>query len=278
MDIKRLLAEQGFRFNKQFGQNFLTDDILLAQIADDADIQGKTVLEVGAGAGTLTRALCKKAKKVVAFEIDRNLEKILNVTLQNCNNVEVVMGDVMRYKIADIEKLCGGPYTVVANIPYYITTPLIMNFAENATQVEALTLTIQKEVAERLTAQPSTKDYGAITVAVNAVADAEVTRVLPRNLFYPQPNVDSAVVKIVFNRNKYDIADRALFRKTVKAAFAMRRKTLCNNLMVGFGFNRNTVENLLANCNLAPNCRGEELSTQQFVQLYNEIKNVRSRP
>lgn len=274
MDIKRLLIERGFKFNKQFGQNFLTDEVLLSQIASDADIDGKTVLEIGAGAGTLTRALSQKAKRVVAFEIDRNLEKILDITLSDCKNVEVVIGDVMRYKMREIEQICGEKYTVVANIPYYITTPLIMNFAENATQVESLTLTIQKEVAERLVARPSTKDYGAITVAVSAVADAEITRVLQRSLFYPVPNVDSAVVKIVFRRNKYDIRDSALFRKTVKTAFAMRRKTLINNLTVGFNISRAEAEGLLEKCNLKQTCRGEELSTEQFVQLAEEIGNL----
>ena len=249
----------------------MTDENLLNQIVQDAAVEGKTVLEIGAGAGTRTRALSACADKVIAFEIDRNLQAILNITLADCNNVQVVIGDVMRYKMSELEKLCGGAYTVVANIPYYITTPLIMNFAENATQVEALILTIQKEVAERLVAKPSTKDYGAITVGVDAVADTTITRVLPRDLFYPAPNVDSAVVKITFRRDKYDIADRALFRKTVKAAFAMRRKTLLNNLMVGFKLTRAQAEGLLDACSLASNARGEELSTAQFVQLASEI-------
>ncbi|MCM1289941.1 MAG: 16S rRNA (adenine(1518)-N(6)/adenine(1519)-N(6))-dimethyltransferase RsmA [Corallococcus sp.] len=271
MDVKRLLAEKGFRFNKQFGQNFLTDDVLLRKIADDANIDGKTVLEIGAGAGTLTRVLAERADKVVAFEIDRNLEKILDITLADFKNVQVVIGDVMRYTMQQIESLCGGAYSVVANIPYYITTPLIMNFAENSQNATSLTLTIQKEVAERLVAKPSTKQYGAITVGVDAVANAEITRVLPRNLFYPQPNVDSAVVKIVFSRGKYDIKNAVLFRKTVKAAFAMRRKTLANNLIVGFGFSREKAENVIAACGLNVNCRGEELSTVQFVDLCNEL-------
>ena len=274
MDIKRLLIENGFRFNKQFGQNFLTDETLLAEIVEDADVDGKTVLEIGAGAGTLTRALAKRAEKVIALEIDRNLEKILAVTLGDYPNVKVVIGDVMRYKMADLEQMCGGPYTVVANIPYYITSPLIMNFVEKATKVQSLILTIQKEVAERLVAKPATKDYGAITVGVDAVADTVITRVLPRTLFYPAPQVDSAVVKIVFNRNKYDIDDQALFRKTVKTAFMMRRKTLVNNLTAGFNIDREQAEELLAACNLAANCRGEELSTAQFVQLCNEIKKL----
>lgn len=272
MDIKQLLRDSGFRFNKQFGQNFLTDDILLQGICDDAEIHGGTVLEIGAGAGTLTRKLSQNADKVIAFEIDRNLEKILAVTLADCTNTQVVIGDVMRYKMNDIETLCGGEYKVVANIPYYITSPLLMNFVENGTKVTSLTLTIQKEVAERLSARPSTKDYGAITVAVQALADVFVTRILPRTLFYPQPNVDSAVVRIDIDRNKFDIADHKLFRKVVRVSFAMRRKTLVNNLTVGFGVDRNVAEKLLVDCNLSVGCRGEELSVEQFVALYKQIE------
>ena len=252
----------------------MTDDTLLNDICLDAQINGGTVLEIGAGAGTLTRALCKHADNVIAFEIDRNLEKVLNVTLAGCPNVKVVMGDVMRYGMSELEAMVGSDYHVVANIPYYLTSPLIMRFVEEATSVKALTLTIQKEVALRLAAQPATKDYGAITVAVTSVADVEITRILPRELFYPQPNVDSAVVRITFNRGKYEISDHRLFRKTVRVAFAMRRKTLVNNLAVGFAISKQQAEDLLISCNLPTGCRGEELSVQQFVQLYAAIQNI----
>lgn len=274
MDIKQILKDAGFRFNKQFGQNFLTDDELLRNICNDANIDGGVVLEIGAGAGTLTRALATRADKVVAFEIDRNLEKILAITLADSPNVNVVMGDVMKYSMPDLEALCGASYQVVANIPYYLTSPLIMRFVEEAHGVTSLTLTIQKEVAERLAAKPATKDYGAITVAVNAVADVEITRILPRELFYPQPNVDSAVVRIDFKRNKFDIANPTLFRKTVRVSFAMRRKTLVNNLAVGFAISKQQAEAILTACNLPIGCRGEELSVEQFVQLYKYISEL----
>lgn len=272
MDIKQILRDNGFRFNKQFGQNFLTDSALLNGIVDDSGADGSVVLEIGAGAGTLTRELCKRAKKVVAFEIDRNLEKILNVTLAEFSNVQIVIGDVMKYKMKEIESFCGEEYRVVANIPYYITTPLLMRFIEEGTAVKSLTLTVQKEVAERLAAKPATKDYGAITVAVDAVANVTLTRILPRTLFYPQPNVDSAVVKLDIVENKYGISDSHLFRKTVKCAFSMRRKTLVNNLMNGFRFERSIAEKILADCGLNVNCRGEELSTEKFVELYKRIE------
>ena len=150
MDIKQILKDQGFRFNKQFGQNFLTDTALLNGIVDDAEIDGGTVVEIGAGAGTLTRELAKRADKVIAFEVDRNLESVLKLTLAEFDNVQVVIGDIMRYDAQAIEDMCGTHFKVVANIPYYLTTPLIMMFVENSDKVDSLTLTVQKEVAERL--------------------------------------------------------------------------------------------------------------------------------
>lgn len=273
MEIKHILQQNNFKFNKQFGQNFLTDDNLLANITIDAGVDGGTVLEIGAGAGTLTKTLSKYADKVVSFEVDRNLQKVLETTLADCNNVQIVMGDVMKYKMDDIENLCGGQYRLVANIPYYITTPLLMRFVEEGKNVTSITLTIQKEVAERLASKPATKDYGAITVAVQAVADVTITRILPRDLFYPVPNVDSAVVRIDLNKNKFDIDDHEFFRKVVKISFAMRRKTLINNLMVGFKMDRATAEKVLTQCDLRQNCRGEELSVQKFVDLCNVLRS-----
>ena len=277
MDIKQLLKDVGFRFNKQFGQNFLTDDALLRDICDDAQINGGTVLEIGAGAGTLTRALSRVADKVITFEIDRNLAPVLQYVLADCDNVQVVMGDFMKYSMPQVEQMCGCDYSVVANIPYYLTSPLVMRFAEEARNVRSLTLTVQKEVAQRLAAQPSTKAYGAITVAVNAVADVQIKRILPKNLFYPQPEVDSAVVNIIFNRDKTDVGDAETFRQTVKSAFAMRRKTLANNLSAGFGLSKSAAEHILAECKLPPNCRGEELDTEQFALLAHAIGAFTSR-
>ncbi len=272
MDIKQLLKNEGFRFNKRFGQNFLTDDALLEAICNDAHALNQTVLEIGAGAGTLTRVLSRCAKKVIAFEIDRNLQPVLAQTLTGCDNVQLVMGDIMKYPMRQTEQMCGGPYRVVANIPYYLTSPLIMRFVEEARQAESLTLTVQKEVAERLAARPATKEYGAITVAVQAVADVQITRLLSRELFFPVPNVDSAVVTVDFRRDKFAIADPALFRKTVRVAFSMRRKTLVNCIGVGFGVSKEQAAALTAKCGLSPNCRGEELSVGQFVALYKTIE------
>ncbi|MBR2974191.1 MAG: ribosomal RNA small subunit methyltransferase A [Clostridia bacterium] len=275
MDIKQILQQNNFRFNKQFGQNFLTDSTLLASVVADSGITANdVVLEIGAGAGTLTRALSKVAKQVIAFEIDKNLKKILDITLADCNNVQVVMGDVMRYSMEQLHDLVGNkPFKVVANIPYYITTPLIMRFVEESNLVQSLTLTIQKEVAERLNSDHNCKDYGAITVAVQAVADVEILQVLGRELFYPAPNVDSAVVNVVFRRNKFDIEDSAFFRKTVKNSFAMRRKTLVNNLMNAFKLTREVAEGILQQMGLPATIRGEALSVGQFVELAKVLKN-----
>ena len=275
MDIKQILQQNNFRFNKQFGQNFLTDSTLLASVVADSGITANdVVLEIGAGAGTLTRALSKVAKQVIAFEIDKNLKKILDITLADCNNVKVVMGDVMRYSMEQLHDLVGNkPFKVVANIPYYITTPLIMRFVEESNLVQSLTLTIQKEVAERLNSDHNCKDYGAITVAVQAVADVEILQVLGRELFCPAPNVDSAVVNVVFRRNKFDIEDSAFFRKTVKNSFAMRRKTLVNNLMNAFKLTREVAEGILQQMGLPATIRGEALSVGQFVELAKVLKN-----
>lgn len=276
MDIKQILQQNNFRFNKQFGQNFLTDSNLLSSVVADSGITADdVVLEIGAGAGTLTRALCKVAKQVIAFEIDKNLEKILGITLAEFDNVKVVMGDVMKYSMEQLHQLVGNkPFKVVANIPYYITTPLIMRFVEESNLVQSLTLTIQKEVAERLASDHNCKDYGAITVAVQAVANVEILQVLGRELFYPAPNVDSAVVNAVFDRQKFDIEDAAFFRKTVKNSFAMRRKTLVNNLMNAFKLSREQAENVLADMGLPATIRGEALSVSQFVTLAKLLKAV----
>ncbi|MCM1042838.1 MAG: 16S rRNA (adenine(1518)-N(6)/adenine(1519)-N(6))-dimethyltransferase RsmA [Corallococcus sp.] len=276
MDVKKLLKDKQFGFNKRYGQNFLTDDALLAQIVAEAGItQNDTVLEIGAGAGTLTRQLAKSAKNVIAFEIDTNLKSVLEVTLDGLSNVQVVFGDVMKLPMSEIHRYAGDkPFKVVANIPYYITTPIVTAFVENSNLAESLTLTVQKEVAERFAASEGCKDYGSITVAVQAVADVKILRVLDRSLFYPIPNVDSAVVSIVFDRTKYGTYDKEFFRKTVKTAFAMRRKTLVNNLTNIFGISKQSAENLLGTLGIPAGVRGEQLSVAQFVLLSESLMTV----
>lgn len=272
MNVKNVLKEKNFIFKKAFGQNFLTDENLLGSVVERSGInENSTVLEIGVGAGTLTNEIAKRAGKVFGFEIDTNLKPVLAETLKDFSNVEIIYNDVMKIKTDELEKMLGGKYTLIANLPYYITTPIVMRFIEEARNCEAIVVTIQKEVAERITAIEKTADYGAITVSVNAVADSEIIEYIGREKFYPSPNVDSAVVKITLNENKFDIKDLTAFKKLVKCAFAMRRKTLANNLMKGYGYSREQAENLLLNSGLQVTARGEELSVADFVKLSNSM-------
>lgn len=272
MNVKNILKEQNFIFKKAFGQNFLTDESLLSSVVERSGInENSTVIEIGVGAGTLTREIAKKAKKVYGFEIDTNLKPVLAKTLEEFSNVEIIYKDIMKCSMQEIETLMGGSYTLIANLPYYITTPIIMRFIEEATMLDGIVITIQKEVAQRITAKEKTADYGSITVSINAVSDSEIIEVIGREKFYPAPNVDSAVVKITMNNKKYQIKDLAKFKSLVKCAFAMRRKTLVNNLMKGLNFTRENAENLLTSNNIEITARGEELSVEKFVELSNQI-------
>ena len=271
-NLKEILSRHGFSFKKAFGQNFLTDGNLLAAIAESADCAGGTVLEIGAGAGALTLALSDRAKKVISFEIDRSLQPILIDIMSDRINVEICFEDVMKRKMSELERDIGEDYIVAANLPYYITTPLLMRFVEESAHFKRQVVMVQEEVADRLTARENTSAFGAITVAVDAVGTAKKIRRVPRELFTPRPNVDSAVVRIDLDRAKYPIADRACFRETLRAGFNNRRKTLCNNLMQSFSLTRLQAEGLLTDCGIDLKARGETLSTERFVALSNLIK------
>ena len=270
-----ILKENNFQFNKKFGQNFIFDTNLLSAIVSDAGVDKDTiVLEIGPGAGTLTHKLCEKANKVVSYEIDTNLRPILEENLKDCDNSEIVFGDIMKQKTSDIEAKLGGEYVLVANLPYYITTPIIFKFLEEATNLKSITIMVQKEVAERICAKHNTEDYGAITVQIGAIATAKITRIVKRNMFKPAPNVDSAVVRIDFNLNKYDISNLDLFKKVVTCAFAMRRKTLSNNLKSSFSLSADKVSTLIETCGFKSDIRGEALSIEEFVTLSNELNKI----
>lgn len=272
MDVKKILRESDFKFAKKFGQNFLTDENLLDDIVLKSGVSENTaVVEIGAGAGTLTRAIAKRAKKVYAFEIDENLKPVLSKTLEGVYNVEVVFGDIMKTPIESLENMVGEDYMVVANLPYYITTPVITLFLEKATRVTGISVTVQKEVALRLAAEPKTSDYGAITVAVRLAGSAEIIKEIGRELFLPPPNVDSAVVKITIDKNKLAGVDRQKYRELVRIAFTMRRKTLANNLIKGYGFTRDEAESALKKANLPVTVRGEELSEYDYKNLLEVI-------
>lgn len=267
MDILRNLKNSGFTFSKKYGQNFITDEKLLSDIADDAALtRDDVVLEVGAGAGTLTRALAERAGKVIAFEIDRSLEPTLSHTLRDYDNVTVIYDDVTQYGEEELDALTGGRYKVVANLPYYITTPLLFMFLDRVNTPVSLTVMVQKEVAERICANEKKGDYGALSVSVAVRADAEITRIVPREKFTPAPNVDSAVVRIVL-RGATGAKDDGTLYGLIKKAFAMKRKTLVNNLSAGYAISKAEAESWLTEVGIKPSARAEELSAAQFVIL-----------
>lgn len=266
--------QKAFNFNKSLGQNFIFDKNLLRSIVKDAGVTNDSeVLEIGAGAGTLTEQLCEVAKKVVSYEIDRNLKEHLQSHLSQFSNLTLEFADALKEDLSLMEKHFDGEYLLVANLPYYITTPLIFKFVENSDRIISLTVMVQDEVARRLVSHAGKKEYGAISLSLDAVADVKYVRKVGRQNFTPVPNVDSAIVKIVMNKNKYDIADRATFLALVKASFAMRRKTLANNLTKSFAVNGSVVAGWLSELGVDPAIRGEALTTSEAVTLANIIYN-----
>ncbi len=272
--VKDILAANGFKFKKQFGQNFITDANLLSSIVEGAGVdKNSTVVEIGCGAGTLTRAIAARAKKVVAFEIDRDLKPVLAVTLGGAENAEVVFRDFMRVNMAEFEGEMP-PYLVIANLPYYITTPLVMRFIEEAKKCLSLTVMVQEEVAQRFCAEAGTPEYGAVTAAIALRGVCSIVRHVSRNMFTPKPNVDSAVVHIEIKEGNVPVKDAALYKKVVRAAFSSRRKTLENNLMQAFGLKREDARNLLESCGVEEKARGEELSPLRFAALADKLLEV----
>lgn len=267
-NIKDIIRGVDFHFNKALGQNFITDGNLLdAIVADSGICQDDTVVEIGTGAGTLTRAIAKVAKRVYSFEVDRNLEAVLALSLQGVDNAEVIFKDVLKMKDDDLRAIVREPFKVVANLPYYITTPLAMRFIESTLDVKSLTIMVQKEVADRFVAKANTPDYSAITLAIQMAGEAKITRNVSRNMFFPAPNVDSAVVRIDIDRNKLQGEDAALVHKLVRGAFAMRRKTLVNNLSVAFAITKQDATVVIEKAGFSPLVRGEALSLDDYIAL-----------
>lgn len=266
--IKDIIRGVDFHFNKALGQNFITDANLLDAIVADSGINGDdTVVEIGTGAGTLTRAIAKVAKKVYSFEVDRNLQPVLALSLQGVDNAEVIFRDVLKMKDDELRSIVGDKFKVVANLPYYITTPLAMRFIESSLDVRSITIMVQKEVALRFVAKPNTADYSAITLAIEMAGDAKITRNVSRNMFFPAPNVDSAVVRIDIDRAKLDGENVALLHKLVRSSFAMRRKTLANNLSVAFQIDKQEAGKLIEEAGFSPMVRGEALSLDDYKKL-----------
>lgn len=266
--IKDIIRGVDFRFNKALGQNFITDSNLLDAIVADSGINGDdTVVEIGTGAGTLTRAIAKVAKKVYSFEVDRNLQPVLALSLQGVDNAEVIFRDVLKMKDDELKSVVGDSFKVVANLPYYITTPLAMRFIESTLDVKSVTIMVQKEVALRFVAKPNTADYSAITLAIEMAGNAQITRNVSRNMFFPSPNVDSAVVRIDIDRTKLDGENAPLLHKLVRSSFAMRRKTLANNLSVAFQIDKQEAGKLIEEAGFSPMVRGEALSLDDYKKL-----------
>jgi 16S rRNA (adenine1518-N6/adenine1519-N6)-dimethyltransferase len=266
-----LLKKQGFRFKKKWGQNFLLDKNILKRIVAGAGITaGDRVVEIGAGAGTLTRALAETGARVLALEIDHALIPVLTEYLAGLE-VLIIQGDVLRL---DLDELTGRhnmawPYKVVANLPYYITTPVIMDILEKEYHFENLTLMVQWEVAQRLTAQPGTRECGAVTLAVSYYTEAKVLFKVPRSLFHPAPEVDSAVVCLQKRQHPpVEVPDKNLLFKLIKAGFGQRRKTLLNALQsVAPGLDKETVRQYLQRAGIDGNRRGETLSLKEYAAL-----------
>lgn len=267
MELKNTIRKNDFHFNKRFGQNFIEDKSLLNKIADAAEItQNDTVLEIGVGAGTLTRVLSERAKRAVGYEIDKNLAPVLAETLSGVENAEVVFRDFMRESVENVREIVGEDFIVVANLPYYITSPVTMRLLEDFPECKRIVIMVQKEVAERFTAACGVKDYGSITAAIDYYGDAKYMFTVTRDNFYPVPNVDSAVVRIDRN-SKYKVLSEKAFKEVLRIAFLSRRKTLVNNLINNLPINRADAENLLNSLGIDKNIRGEALSTKQFASL-----------
>ena len=271
--IKEILSEYEFRFSKSLGQNFLVDEGALAGILSGADIsEDDCVLEIGPGFGTLTQRLCGAAKKVVCVEIDKTVIPILEENLKDFDNFEIINDDVMKIDIKSLaeEKFGTENVKVAANLPYYITTPIIMMLLESKVKFKIITVMVQKEVAKRLCASEGTKDFGAISLAVQYFCNANYLFDVPNTSFMPPPKVTSTVVRLdLLDKPRVSVKKEEMFFKTVKASFAQRRKTLLNALSnAGFsGFSKAEISEILKNIGIDEKRRGETLSIDEFARL-----------
>ncbi len=274
---KEILKKYGFSFKKSLGQNFLTDPNILRNIANVAELsEADRIIEIGPGIGALTEHLARSNGEVLAFEIDQRLIEVLDDTLSIYNNVTVVNEDILKADVETIAKevfSTEGDVKVVANLPYYITTPIMMHLLMSGLTIESMVVMMQKEVADRITAVPGTKAYGSLSIAVQYYMNAELAFIVPKTAFVPQPNVDSAIIKLQ-KRDKpiVEVMDEDFFFKLTRSAFTQRRKTLWNNLISYFGKDDDTKEWLvksLEECEIDPKRRGETLSITEFGELSN---------
>ena len=276
-----IIQKYNFNFQKKFGQNFLIDSHVLNKIIAGAGVtKDDFVKEIGPGIGTLTQYLCEAAGKVFAVEIDKNLLPILEETLAPYDNVTVINEDILKLDLNAIAREYNGgkPIKVVANLPYYITTPIIMGLFEAHVPLENLTVMVQKEVAKRMEAGPGTKDYGALSLAVQYYAEPYIVANVPCNCFMPRPNVDSAVIRLTRHEQMpVAVKDEAQMFKMVRAAFNQRRKTLVNSLNNSpeLNFTKEEIQNALAEMNLSATVRGEALTLEQFAALSDLLSAIK---
>lgn len=268
-----VLQKYNFSFQKKFGQNFLIDTHILERIIQEAEInENDMVLEIGPGIGTMTQYLCENAREVIAVEIDKALIPILSDTLSEYNNVTIINEDILKVDINELvkERNGGKPIKVVANLPYYITTPIIMGLFEKKVNVESITVMVQKEVAQRMQAGPGTKDYGALSLAVQYYAEPEIVSNVPPNCFMPRPNVSSAVIRLkLHDKLVISVKSEEMLFKIIRASFAQRRKTLMNSINNSgeLNFTKEQVASALNQMGLPQTIRGEALTLEQFAKL-----------
>ena len=271
MDI---LDRYGFKFNKSLGQNFLVDGNIIKKIADIADLdEGSGVLEIGPGFGTLTQILCKKAKKVLAVEVDTSLEEVHKGTL-NYSNLKIIYEDFLKVDVNKLieEEFQGLDVKIVANLPYYITTPIIMKILEEEYNVSKIVVMVQKEVAQRLNSKPGSKEYGAITLAVQYRADTNIAMIVPNSVFMPRPKVDSAVIEFkILPKPKIEVLDERMLFDVIKASFGQRRKTILNGLSNNLNFSKELINDSLVSAGISPGIRGEKLTLEEFGRISDEL-------
>ena len=278
---KEIINKYSFAFQKKFGQNFLIDSNVLESIIRGAEItKDDFVLEIGPGIGTMTQYLCEAARQVVAVEIDKMLIPILEDTLSEYDNVEVINQDVLKVDIKSLaeEKNNGKPIKVVANLPYYITTPIIMGLFESGVPIDSITIMVQKEVADRMQTGPGSKDYGALSLAVQYYATAKVILNVSATCFMPRPNVDSAVIKLTRNKEPtVNVADEKLMFKIIRASFNQRRKTLVNGLKNSpeLSFSKEQIVKAIEKIGKPETIRGEALTLEEFAELANAFTELK---
>jgi len=268
--VREILKRYGFQFSKGLGQNFLIDGNIVRNIVERANItENDYVLEIGPGIGTLTEELALRAKKVVAIEIDKELLPVLDETLSDFNNIEIVHGDILEINLEELiqEKFQDQRIKVVANLPYYITTPIIAKLIEEGLNIQSITVMVQKEVADRMVAQPGSKAYGSLSVFVNFYTRPEILLRVPKTVFMPQPKIDSAVIKLT-SRERLPDVNREQFFALVKAGFSKRRKTILNSLSTyGFDLDREDIRKALEQAGIDPRARAENLSIEDFLNI-----------